>query len=152
MRGVAMAYVDTSVTSALFDERNPERRRLTEMFFERGLDIELFVSDMTISEIDRTPDDMMRRRMIDRISHCPSLEVTEVVIGLAGEYILHGAVPERSWKDAYHIAMAVAYDMDFLLSWNFKHIVRRKTREIVRSVNSGRGLRQIEILTPAELL
>jgi predicted nucleic acid-binding protein len=152
VRGVARAYVDTSVISALFDERNPERRRLTEMFFARALDIELFISNMTISEIDRTPDDQMRRRMFDRISRCPSLEVTEVVTGLADEYVHHGAVPERSWKDAYHIAIAVAHDMDFLLSWNFKHIVRRKTREIVRSVNVGRGLGQIEILTPAELL
>jgi len=42
--------------------------------------------------------------------------------------------------------------MDCLLSWNFKHIVRRKTRDIVRMVNSLNNLKSIEIMTPAELL
>ena len=47
---------------------------------------------------------------------------------------------------------AVANEMDALLSWNFKHIVRRKTRDIVKMVNTFNRLGQIEIMTPAELL
>lgn len=43
-------------------------------------------------------------------------------------------------------------EMDFLLSWNFKHIVRRRAKDTVKMVNSLNGLRQIEIMTPAELL
>jgi hypothetical protein len=43
-------------------------------------------------------------------------------------------------------------DVDFLLSWNFEHIVGRRTKDIVRMVSSSRGLGQVEILTPAELL
>jgi len=152
VRRVARGYVDTSVISALFDERNPERRKLTEVFFIKVTDIELFVSEMTIAEIDRTPDAVLRQRMRDKIARFPSLTITDAVENLASEYILHGAVPERSGKDAYHIAIAVSHDMDFLLSWNFNHIVRRKTREIVRTVNTSHGVRQVEILTPAELL
>jgi hypothetical protein len=37
-------------------------------------------------------------------------------------------------------------------SWNFKHIVRRKTKDIVRMVNTLNNLRQIKTITPAELL
>ena len=55
-------------------------------------------------------------------------------------------------EDAYHIAIAVITDMDYFLSWNFKHIVRKKTRDIVRMVSTLNNLRQIEIMTPAELL
>jgi len=40
----------------------------------------------------------------------------------------------------------------YLLSWNFKHIVRRKTRDIVRMVNTLNNFRQIEIMALAELL
>jgi hypothetical protein len=42
----------------------------------------------------------------------------------------------RYAEDAYHIAIADIHEMDFLLSWNFKHIVRRKTRDIVKMVNT----------------
>jgi len=42
--------------------------------------------------------------------------------------------------------------MDYLLSWNFRHIVRRKTKDVVRMVNTLNGVSQIEIMTPAELL
>jgi len=64
----------------------------------------------------------------------------------------HGAVPASYPEDAYHIAVAVVSNLDFLLSWNFRHLVRRKTRDIVRMVNTLNGLRQIEIMTPAEIL
>ncbi|MEA1908908.1 MAG: hypothetical protein U9N43_07770 [Euryarchaeota archaeon] len=43
-------------------------------------------------------------------------------------------------------------EMDCILSWNFRHIVRRKTRVIVKMVNTIDKFRQIEIVTPAELL
>ena len=42
--------------------------------------------------------------------------------------------------------------MDAVLSWNFRHIVRRKTRNVVDLVNVERNLRKVEIMTPAELL
>jgi len=148
----ARGYMDTSVISALFDDRNPERRRLTDVFFKRGSELDLFLSEVTIAELDGTPDPLKRQRMRDVVAPYPVLAVTEDVMGLARDYISHGAVPRRYLEDAYHIAIAVRNDMDFLLSWNFEHIVRRRTKDIVRMVNSVHGLGQVEILTPAELL
>lgn len=78
--------------------------------------------------------------------------LTDDVERLANEYIRYGAVPEGFPEDAYHIAIAVINEVDYLLSWNFRHIVRRKTRDIVRMVNTLNNFRQIEIMTPAELL
>ena len=63
------------------------------------------------------------------------LSLTDDVEWIAGEYIRHGAVPEGYPEDAYHIAIAVINGVDCLLSWNFKHIVRRRTRDIVTMVN-----------------
>ena len=53
---------------------------------------------------------------------------------------------------SYHIAVAVWGGMDYLLSWNFKHIVGKRTRDIVRMVNTLNRVGQVEIMTPAELL
>ena len=86
------------------------------------------------------------------ISEFSILSLTDDEELLAQEYVKHGAVPETYPEDAYHIAIAVINDLDYLLSWNLKRIVRRKTRDIVRMITTLNNLRQIEIMTPAELL
>ncbi|MHA1521502.1 MAG: hypothetical protein ACTSRK_15070 [Promethearchaeota archaeon] len=63
-----------------------------------------------------------------------------------------GAIPLKYAEDALHIAIAANNNMDYLLSWNFKHIVKLKTKNIVRLVNTIVKISQIEIITPAELL
>ena len=150
------AYLDTSVISALFDEKNPERKSLTEAFLKRARILEVCISQITLVEIEQTPDLELRNKMRGAISQFSILRFlynnVESVEWLAKEYVRYGAVPEGYPEDAYHIATAVLSEMDYLLSWNFKHIVRRKTRDIVRMVNTLYNLRQIEIMTPAELL
>ena len=71
---------------------------------------------------------------------------------LANEYIRNGAVPAAYLNDALHIAVSVINGIDYLLSWNFRHIVRKKTMDIARMVNTLSGLGSTEIVTPAELL
>lgn len=90
--------------------------------------------------------------MKEAVSQFSVLPLTDDVEWIASEYISHGAVPECYPEDAYHIAITVINEMDYPLSWNFRHIVRRKTKEIVRMANTLNNLRQIEIITPAELL
>jgi len=145
-------YLDTSVISSLFDERNPERRYLTEAFMKKLDNFEVYVSEITIAEIERTPDLELQDKMRRAIFQLLIVSVTDEVERLASEYVRYGAVPEDYPEDAYHIAVAVVNEMDYLLSWNFRHIVRRKTKDIVRMVNTLNGVRQIEIMTPAELL
>jgi len=70
----------------------------------------------------------------------------------AEEYIKQGAIPLGYLEDALHIAIATLNEMDYLLSWNFRHIVRVKTRRIVNMVNLMRGYPDIQIVSPAEVL
>jgi predicted nucleic acid-binding protein len=152
MKRKTKVYLDTSVISALFDERNPERKSLTEAFFNEIRLFDVFISEITSVEIDRTPDLDLQNKMRTKISEFLILSLTDEVEWLAKEYTRYGAIPENYLEDAYHIAIAVIHDIDYLLSWNFKHIVRIKTKDIVRMVNTLNNLRQIEIMTPAELL
>jgi len=145
-------YLDTSVISALFDEKNPERKSLTEAFFKEMGNFEPFISEITIAEVDRCTDLELRNKMRDTIKQFSTFSLTDEVEWLANQYIHYDAVPESYPEDSYHIAIAVINEIDYLLSWNFKHIVRRKTRDAVRMVNTLNNLRQIEIMTPAELL
>lgn len=152
MKRKVRAYLDTSVISALCDESNPERKSLTESFFKEMENFEAYISEITIAEVKRIPDLGLQSKMRRPVSQFSILSVTDDVGSLAKEYIRYGAVPEGYSEDAYHIAVAVINEMDYLLSWNFKHIVRRKTRDIARMVNTLDRLRHIEIMTPAELL
>ena len=144
-------YLDTSVISALFDSKNPERQALTKTFFDALEPIDPFISEITVIEIERTPNLELRNNMKDFIASFTILPLTEDVEKLFQQYLDKGAIPDKFQEDAYHIAIAVVNEIDFLLSWNFKHIVKRKTKDIVRMVNTLNNLKQIEIMTPAEL-
>jgi len=152
MKRMFKIYLDTSVISALFDERNPERMSSTSAFFRDIGNFELCISEVVVMEIARTPDLKLQNKMREISSKIPIISLTDDVEWLEGEYIHYGAVPDDYQEDAYHIAIAVINQMDYLLSWNFKHIVRVKTRDIVRMVNTIHGFRHVEIVTPAELL
>lgn len=145
-------YLDTSVVSALFDDWNPERQGLTSSFFNILDRFDVHVSELTLAELERTPDKELAQRMRDTIAGMDVLELTKEVEDLAHEYVSHGAVPDTYLADAMHVAVASLNGMDFLLSWNFRHLVRRRTRDVVDMVNTMRGMRQISIATPAELL
>lgn len=93
-------YLDTSVISALFDERNPERKSLTEAFFAEIGNFETFISEITVAEIERTPDMGLRSKMKDVVSQFSVITLTDDVDWIASEYILHGAVPEGYSEDA----------------------------------------------------
>ncbi len=145
-------YLDTSVISALFDETNPERKSLTEAFFKEVENFEVYISEVVDVEIERTLDIGLRNKMKEVSSKYSMLTLTDDVEWLANEYIRYEAIPRGYPEDVYHIAIVVINEIDFLLSWNFKHIVRRKTKEVVRMVNTIHRLKQVEIMTPAELL
>lgn len=145
-------YLVTSVVSTIFDSRNREREFLTRLFWQQKEQYQVFVSDLVLTEIRRTGASQLRRQMEELIARLALARITNDVEALAKDYISHRAIPSEYPEDAYHIAIAVINEMDFLLSWNFRHIVRQKTREIVKMVNGRHGLRYVEILTPAELL
>lgn len=145
-------YLDTSVVSALFDSRNPERRELTEMFFKNLENFEVFVSEVVFAEIDNIPDEDLRENMLKRIKNLKNLQMDTKIRSLAKEYVKEGAIPQSYSEDALHIAISTLNEMDYLLSWNFRHIVKMKTRKIVNMVNFNLGYPDLNISTPAEIL
>jgi predicted nucleic acid-binding protein len=145
-------YLDTSVISALFDERNPERQALTKDFFEARAADQLLVSELTLAEIENTPSEDLRRSMRVVADRYDVVPVNEDAERLAQQYVETGAVSDAYTADAYHIAIAVACTANILVSWNFRHIVRRKTRDIVNMVNTAAGYPHMEIVSPGELL
>lgn len=152
MKSKLKVYLDTSVISAYFDERNPERKTLTLEFFKMHHDFSFYISEITVAELNLTPNSELRNKMTKLVDGIPVLKIGNEDQELSNDYLNHEAIPEKYSEDALHIACAVLNDMDYLVSWNFKHIVKIRTKNIVKMVNTIRKLTDINIITPAELL
>lgn len=143
-------YLDTSVFSAYYDERTPERMRMTRDFWLVLERHEKLCSDLTIEEL-RQARSGLREKLIALTQNFTVLSLTDEMRKLAKLYVEEGVVPSKYFADALHIAAAVLGDADILVSWNFKHLVKRSTRLLVNYVNTREGLRTIEILAPPEV-
>jgi hypothetical protein len=145
-------YLDTTVSSAYYDDRAPDRKRLTRLFWaERLPDFEPVISNIVLSEIRDTPDEEKRRKMEELVQGFEALVFDEEADELAREYVGRGVFPEKYASDANHIAIAVVNRIEYFVSWNFKHIVKVSTRRAVNLINTLRGYEVIEIVAPPEL-
>ncbi len=78
-------YLDTLVIFALFDDRNPERKALTEDFFSKIETYNTYISEFTVAEIERTPDQILRNKMREAIKRFSVFEINKSVEELAKE-------------------------------------------------------------------
>ena len=79
------------------------------------------------------------------------LEVTEEVTAVAAQYAQRAALPAKSYNDLLHIALATVADVDVLVSWNFKHIVRLEKILVFNGINMELGYKQLQIYSPREV-
>ena len=121
-------YLDTSVFSALYDDRVTERRAATEEFWGRRAQFEIATSELAREELEQTPDPARRRdlrQLLDEVTvHAISAEMRK----LAANYVSAGTFAAAMYNDALPVAVAVLTRQDVLLSWNFKHLVNRRRR------------------------
>jgi hypothetical protein len=82
----------------------------------------------------------------------PLLEVTDETTTLAQELVDHVPLPKKAAVDALHIALAAVHGMDYLLTWNCKHIANATLRGNIEEVCRTKGYEPPVICTPEELL
>jgi hypothetical protein len=80
------------------------------------------------------------------------LAVTEEIIGLAEAFIVERLIPVKAIEDALHIAITTLHHVDFLLTWNCRHIANPVIQEGIAEYLEQRGLFLPIICTPEELL
>ena len=143
-------YLDTSVISALFDERTPERLSMTFGLWTKLDDYEVFISELVLEELERV-NNQMREKMLDAVKKFTVLTISEKAERLAKIYIKQGIFPEKYFDDALHVALAAENQIGILISWNFTHLVKLKTRRMVSVVNLQENFIPVEIISPPEL-
>ena len=143
-------YLDTSVFSAYYDERTPERMQMTRDFWLVLEGHEKLCSELTIEDLGQAHSNL-REKLLTLTQNFMVLNLTDEMRNLAKLYVEEGVVPSRYFADALHVAAAVFGNADILVSWNFKHLVKRSARFLVNYVNAKQGLKMIEILAPPEV-
>jgi predicted nucleic acid-binding protein len=123
-------YLDTSVPSAYFDNRTPERQEATIEFWNKVLPgYNVYLSEITIEELDNTKDETLRMRLKDLVKNFEILKTNEEINRLARAYVDNNILSEKYIDDARHVAIASFFEITYLLSWNFEHLVKVKTRK-----------------------
>lgn len=150
-------YLETSVIGYATSRPSRDlivaaRQQLTRDWFASGAPFyKLFVSQIVIGEVASGDDEASQAR-IALIDGVPSLAVSEPVVALASKLVENGAIPRKSAEDALHIAVAAVHAVDFLLTWNFKHIANAAMRHSIERVCRHAGYEPPVICTPEELL
>jgi hypothetical protein len=150
-------YLDTSVVSFLFAEDSPDFRKATVEFFERySLRFDLFVSDVVPTEINNDPNVERRQRLLGVLRQYPITVLSNSrsveVEALATTYIDSKVLPASKKEDALHVAYATVFEMDVLLSWNFKHLANIAREELILTANRQLGYRYpMRVLSPLEV-
>lgn len=148
-------YIDTSVINGLYIKDAPWMKEATKNFFTiaRKNNYSIYASDFVIVEIERTTNPIKREKLLNAIKEhkLKKILTTEESEKLAQNYIENNIISRSYLPDALHIAIASVHKIPVLVSWNFRHIVRHKTRIGVNSVNKKYGYIQIDICSPEEV-
>ena len=144
-------YIDTSVFGGFFDEEFAE---FTKPLFERLQkgEFKVLFSAVTQDELTLAPNNVKKLVEDLKVELTEFLETNEEVVDLATQYILEKVVGQTSFPDCLHIALATINRADFLISWNFKHIVNVQRIRGYNSINIKNGYKQLEIRSPRDFM
>ncbi|MBI4356398.1 MAG: type II toxin-antitoxin system VapC family toxin [Gammaproteobacteria bacterium] len=150
-------YIETSVISYL--TANPSRdiivtshQQVTaEWWSERKSQFRVFVSQFVLEEAGGG-DKLAAKRRLNILQDIPLLEFTETTLELAKQFVQSHVVPAKALVDALHISVATVHGMNYLLTWNCKHIANAEIRQALTEISKQSGYNLPIICTPEELM
>jgi hypothetical protein len=150
-------YIETSIVSYLTARSSRDlvtaaHQQITQQWWaRRRADFDLFISQFVIQEASMGDPEMAQKRL-GELQALPLLVVSGETEGLARQLVTSGTLPEKAAVDALHIAVATVHGMDYLMTWNCKHIANAELQAKVTAVCRDRGFEPPVICTPEELL
>ncbi len=153
----AKIYLETTIASYL--TARPSRdlivaahQQITQEWWEtRRQKFDIFISELVVREAG-AGDKVAARKRIEALDNIPLLGLNEEVLHLAHELVQGGPIPESAKEDALHIALATVHGMDYILTWNCRHIANAEMRTGVTSICISQGYETPVICTPEEFM
>jgi hypothetical protein len=150
-------FIETTIPSYYVAKRPRDivqaaRQELTIEWWDKHRSrYELLSSQIVLDEAARG-DGAMAKARLDLLAEIPLLVITDAVLRIAEELLKDGVVPESAGDDAFHIACAGVHGVDFLLTWNCKHIANPHNRQRIRKCFARHGIKMPVICTPEEFI
>ena len=144
-----IGYLTSRVSSLLVAAANQQVTR--EWWDEHRGHFDVFVSRFVVDECAAGDSEAAAERL-EKIKDVPLLDVTDDVIGLAGALLARVPLPEKAQVDALHVAVATVNGVQYLLTWNCKHIANALLRPRIESVCRELGYEPPSICTPQEIM
>jgi predicted nucleic acid-binding protein len=150
-------YVETTVISYYTAKPSNDilalaRQRITEQWWTHATqNLSLYISQAVIEEAMQG-DKLAAAKRLQHLNKIPSLDISESVVKVYQTYIKELPIPPRAHRDALHIAVAAVHGMDYLASWNCKHIANGIIIKKIININTRLCIPIPVIITPDELL
>jgi hypothetical protein len=149
-------YIETSVISYLTARPSKTilgaaHQQITSAWWERRDEFELVVSESVLRECGAGDPDAAQRRL-GIVADLPLLLIDERALHIAEALVEQGIVPTKAAEDALHIAVATIHGVDYLLTWNCRHIANPEIQRNIAAYLEQLGYFLPFICTPEELL
>ena len=112
---------------------------------------DFYTSDVALEEAHRG-DPKPQGNVLKHISGIPVLEINHPVVALSKALLEGRALPAKAQDDALHLARSAVHGIDYLLTWNFRHLDNAETKPIMRRICRRYRYAMPEICTPQELI
>jgi predicted nucleic acid-binding protein len=149
-------YVETSIVSYLTARPSGDllaaaNQKATADWWDTKRDrFKLYVSDLVLEEAGRG-DPVAAARRLAALVDLTVLPIEPSALALA-ESLIEEVLPKRAIDDALHVAVSAVHGIDFLITWNCRHIDNAEIKPIIRDICTRHSLRCPEICTPHELM
>jgi predicted nucleic acid-binding protein len=154
---MARVYIETSVVSYLTSRPSRDivvagHQQITHDWWEtRRREFELVASHLVVQEAG-TGDPVAARLRVEALGEIELLAANEDSYSLAKHLVDMGVLPRSAADDALHLAIAVTNGVEYLLTWNCKHLANATLRKEIEAVCRSRGYGSVIICTPEELM
>lgn len=148
-------YLETSAISAYFDfkKQDSERKKITRKFWNEILPkYNLVISDLVVAELSKTTNLKNKVKFLNKVKGVRRLKITTRVENLSKQYTNSRIIPKPKLEDAIHLALATINNIEYLVSWNYEHLVGAVQRKRILEFNEKFGLSIPIISTPNDFL
>lgn len=150
-------YIETTIPSYLVARPSRDiivlaHQQLTKEWWDDYRHLyEMFISQIVLDEIKQGDPEMASKR-IEILQEIPMLEINNEVENLAEKYFSSLKFPAKAMRDAFHLAYAVIYEINFLATWNCTHLANANVLFLLSKLNKEWGYETPIICTPEELM
>jgi hypothetical protein len=149
-------YIETTILSYLVSRPSRDiivaaRQELTREWWTNSRpEYNCVISQIVLDEIS-AGDSAHAVKRLDHARDLQALAVSQPCADLAHEYLARGYIPQGEVRDALHIAVAVVWNVEYLLTWNCKHIANAHSLRQLRKYSESQGYEFPQVCTPDEL-